>query len=141
MRIAVVGSRGYTDAEFIHKILNSVRSQIVDMIGDDDNMVIVSGGARGVDTIAENWAKSKGIQTLIFLPDWNQYGRKAGFIRNQDIVKNSDWVIAFWDGVSNGTRSSIELAKKYGIHVDVYVEGKLQSEKDMEWWNGEFKNG
>ena len=74
---------------------------------------IVSGGAKGADSLSERWAKENNIETLIFIPDWNKHGKKAGFLRNEDIIKSSDAVIAFWNGESRGTLSSINLAKKY----------------------------
>lgn len=78
----------------------------------DDKDVIISGGARGADLLAERFAMQYSIPTEIFLPDWAKYGKKAGLIRNKEIISSADQVIAFWDGESNGTRSSINIAKK-----------------------------
>lgn len=72
--------------------------------------LIVSGGAVGADTLAEEWARQHNVHTLIFKPDWNKYGRRAGFLRNHDIIKESDAVVAFWDEISRGTKSSIDIA-------------------------------
>jgi hypothetical protein len=63
--------------------------------------------------MGEEWAKKHGIDTLIFPADWDKHGKAAGFIRNEDIIKNCDQAIAFWDHVSKGTRHSISLCEKY----------------------------
>ena len=70
------------------------------------------GGAKGADKLSEKWADDNNIDKDIYYPDWNKYGKKAGYIRNQSIIENSDRVIAFWDGSSKGTSHSINLAKK-----------------------------
>jgi len=75
---------------------------------------IVSGGAKGADTLAEQFAKENNLPVKIFKPDWAKYGRGAGPVRNKQIVEYADKVIAFWDGESKGTKSSIDLAEKSG---------------------------
>jgi len=81
----------------------------------------VSGGARGVDTLAEKYADKNDIPKLIFLPDYAKYGKIAPLIRNKKIVDNSDIIIAFWDGVSRGTKFTIDYAKAQGKKVIVYI--------------------
>ncbi len=106
MKLAVVGSRGFNDYDLLKSKLNAIhlRKPIT---------CIVSGGAKGADSLGEKWAKENNIETLIFIPEWDKYGKKAGFLRNEDIIKNSDAVVAIWDEVSKGTAHSISLAKKY----------------------------
>lgn len=79
--------------------------------------LIVSGGAQGADSLGARWAKEYGVPVRIFKPDWTKYGKAAGFMRNTDIVEAADVVVAFWDGVSNGTRDSIAKAEKAGKAV------------------------
>lgn len=110
MRIGVIGSRGFNDYELVCKELNPLINEVE---------MIVSGGAKGADTLGEKWANENNIQTLIFKPDWNRWGKRAGFIRNTDIVANSDYVIAFWDGASPGTLSSIKLCEKSGRKIKI----------------------
>lgn len=110
MRIGIIGSRGFDNYQMVCDEMNSIAEQVD---------LIVSGGARGADTLGERWAKENNKETLIFKPDWNKWGKRAGFIRNEDIVKNSDLVIAFWDNVSRGTKSSIDLCGKFGIKVKI----------------------
>lgn len=110
MKVAVIGSRGFNDYEMVCNELNSISHKID---------VIVSGGAKGADQLGEKWAIDNNKETLIFKPDWVKYGKGAGLIRNQDIIKNSDYVFAFWDGKSKGTESSIKLCGKFNIPIKI----------------------
>lgn len=103
MKLAVVGSRTFNDYDKVIYTLDKFRDKIT---------VIISGGAKGADTLAERYANQNGIKTVIYYPDWDSHGRSAGFIRNADIVKSSDAVIAFWDGRSKGTKHTIDYAKR-----------------------------
>lgn len=101
MKVAVIGSRTFSDYKSLEKVLDSFPN--IDLI--------VSGGAKGADTLAERYAYYHNIKKLIFKPEWDKYGKSAGFKRNKDIVNASDIVIAFWDLQSRGTKSSIDYAK------------------------------
>lgn len=111
MRIGIVGSREFSR-------LDLVRARIDDFPG---GVTVVSGGARGVDLEAERYAREKGLEVVVCLADWDGLGKKAGFIRNQQIVDESDWVVAFWDGKSRGTADTVKKAKAAGKLVDVVV--------------------
>lgn len=104
MKIAIIGSRDFTDKSLLNKTLEPYKPKIT---------YIVSGGAHGADTLGEEWAKENGIETQIFYADWDKHGKRAGFIRNVDIIENCDGCIAFWDGESKGTKHSISLCEKY----------------------------
>ena len=106
MKIAVVGSRSFENYELLEQTLDEYQIK-----------EIVSGGAKGADTLAEWYAKNKNIPTKVFLPEYEKFGRSAPIKRNQQIIEASDQVIAFWDGKSRGTKSTIDLAKKKGIDV------------------------
>ena len=101
MKVAVIGSRDFNDYEEVKQTLSTINITL-----------LVSGGAKGADTLGERYAKEHNIETKIFLPDWEKHGKKAGFLRNTDIINESDLVIAFWDGQSKGTKDSIEKAFK-----------------------------
>ena len=106
MKLAVVGSRNFNDYELLKSKLDAIHKR-------KPITLIISGGAKGADSLSERWAKENNIETLIFLPDWDKYGKRAGFLRNEDIIKNSDSVVACWDGESKGTKHSIDLSTKY----------------------------
>ena len=107
MKLAIVGSRGFRDYEFL-------KTEIIVFAFENsiDITEIISGGAKGADRMAEIFAAEKKLPTKIFLPDWDKYGKSAGFRRNELIINEADAVIAFWDGTSRGTLSSINLAKE-----------------------------
>ncbi len=110
IRLAIIGSRNITDKDFIFEKLNEIFS-------DKKPTEVVSGGAKGPDTLGVLWAESLGIPTQVFKPDWAKYGRGAGMRRNTTIVENCDHLVAFWDGESKGTQDSIYKAKKLGKNV------------------------
>lgn len=82
---------------------------------------IISGGANGVDMIAEQWAKSNKIDFIAFLPNYKIYGNKAPLQRDREMVDASDVVIAFWDGVSTGTLYTIQYAYSIGRKCIVHL--------------------
>lgn len=107
IRLAVVGSRSFVNYPLLKQQLDKIQLQV-------NIEVIVSGGAKGADLMAERWAEENNIPTQIYKPDWKKYGNAAGPMRNKDIVADADLVIAFWNGWSSGTASSIGLAKEMG---------------------------
>lgn len=83
---------------------------------------IVTGGAAGLDTIAEKWAKRHGIEWICFLPQYKIYGGKwAPIKRDEEMINYCDELIAFWDGKSPGTKYSINYAIKMGRKVNVHI--------------------
>lgn len=112
MKLAIIGSRTIIDKEKIFLELEEIyKTKKIDLV--------VSGGAKGPDSIGEYWAKEKGIPVKVFLPDWVNLGKSAGMIRNKDIIQECDMVIAFWDGKSKGTLNAIEIAKKMNKKVKI----------------------
>lgn len=109
MKAGIVGSRSFIDYEYMKSILEWFNLKKV-----------ISGGARGADSLAKRYALENNIKYEEFLPDWDMHQKKAGFIRNLQIIEASDEIIAFWDGQSNGTRHTIETAKSKGKEVHIY---------------------
>lgn len=105
-RIAIVGSRSIDNLELLEEIWNLLNMPF-------DNVAIISGGATGVDTNAREFANKHNLEIKEFKPNWYKYGKRAGFKRNEDIIKNCDICIAIWDGKSPGTEHSISLCKAY----------------------------
>ena len=120
--LLVVGSRtfdNYTEAE---QVMNSILSPYRD---NGQRIFIISGGAKGADAIAENYAKAHGLYSIVMKADWNKYGKAAGYYRNRAmhefIVQHSERLcLAFWDGVSKGTQHSFKLAEEYGNPIRIY---------------------
>ncbi len=81
---------------------------------------VICGGARGVDHLGNIWAGINKIPVIHFRPDWDTYGKSAGFIRNQEMADYADALIAVWDGVSRGTKDMIDRAQKKVLKVYVY---------------------
>ena len=107
MKLAVVGSRDYHDEKRVRRFIRRVAEKRPDT-------VIISGGARGVDTWAVDEACKMGLKTEVLKADWDRYGRSAGMRRNGELVELADKVKAFWDGSSRGTLNTINRAKKAG---------------------------
>ena len=106
MRVAVIGSRSLTDIDLSPYI-------------PAEATVIISGGAKGVDACARDYARAHGLPLIEFLPDYAHYGRIAPLKRNGEIVAGADMLIAVWDGESHGTRATIRLAREKGIPVRI----------------------
>lgn len=122
VKLAVVGSRTFSDYATLNMILNKIKNEY-----NLKYIQIISGGAKGADTFAERYAEINKIPKLIFKADWNKFGKRAGMIRNVDIIKNCDICVAFWDGESHGTAHDIKLCKQYDKEcwVYTYIENKL----------------
>jgi len=73
---------------------------------------VISGGAHGADSAGARWARENGLKLTEHLPDWDRYGKRAGFLRNELIIKDADVVLCLWDGVSKGTGHSLSIAKR-----------------------------
>lgn len=104
MKLAIVGSRNISGVNIEEYLPGGIEE-------------IVSGGARGIDSVAAAYAKAHGIKLVEFLPDYKKYGRGAPLRRNDEIADYADEVIAFWDGVSSGTKYTVEAFKKRGKPV------------------------
>lgn len=111
MTVAIVGSRGL----WVRNLGKYLPEGVTE---------IVSGGAKGVDTCAREYALAHGIPLREFLPDYKQYGRSAPLKRNLSIIQNADFVLAFWDGTSRGTKFVIDNCKIRGIPVKVFIPEK-----------------
>jgi predicted Rossmann fold nucleotide-binding protein DprA/Smf involved in DNA uptake len=110
MKIAIIGSRGFTDQTLFESVMKEYQPSEV-----------ISGGAIGADSFAAAWAKNHSIPLQEFLPDYKKYGRSAPIKRNDLIVDAADIVVAFWDGTSRGTKYTIDYAKKRSKPVNVVV--------------------
>jgi len=108
-RVVIAGCRDFTDykqaKEYIDFCISNIRQEY--------RIIIVSGGARGADTLGEKYAKQNGFEIERYLADWDTYGKSAGARRNKKMAEVCDYVICFWDGKSKGTKIMIDYAKQY----------------------------
>jgi predicted Rossmann fold nucleotide-binding protein DprA/Smf involved in DNA uptake len=112
MKLAVIGSRSVTNVQLIYSILDKYEFD-----------QIISGGAKGVDSIAEQYSRTEGLlEPIIFKPDYEKYGSPAAqFNRNSQIIETADMIISIWDGKSTGTQDSMNKAKKLGKPIDTWL--------------------
>lgn len=108
MKVAVIGSRSL--------IINNLEDYL-----PKETIEIVSGCAKGIDTVANEYAKEHQIKLAEFLPEYKKFGKSAPLKRNIQIIKYSDYVLAFWDGISHGTKFTIDNCKKYNIPIKIII--------------------
>jgi hypothetical protein len=114
MKIIIAGGRDFKNLNLLTKSCDMYLSKC--QINDIE---IVSGTANGADSLGEEYAKLKGFKCKQFPAEWDKYGKGAGFKRNCEMANYSDALIAFWDGISKGTKHMINTAKKKGIQVKI----------------------
>ena len=108
-RVCISRSRDWTDEKTIY--------DVVTLLGK--RTTIVHGGARGVDTIADQAARRAGLDVEVHKADWAKHGKAAGPIRNREMLDTCEMLIAFWDGQSKGTKNAIDTAMRLGLDVVV----------------------
>ena len=115
--VAILGSRNFFDSEFFVKEVDKALKKWGLKLSD---IKIISGGAKGVDTMAEEFAIENGVPFKKFIPQWDFYGKAAGPIRNRAITECATHLLAFpCCIIPMGTPSAIKLAKKYKRKVIV----------------------
>jgi YspA, cpYpsA-related SLOG family len=113
VKTIIAGSRGITSYALIQR-------EMEPLLWEWKISQVVSGGARGVDQLGEQWAKRNNIPVVQFIPNWNGYaGKRAGLVRNVRMAEYAQALVAFWDGRSRGTKHMIETAQQRGLRVHV----------------------
>lgn len=114
MQVIICGGRDFNDKAYLNDMLTFIREQ-------RDFNTVITGGARGADSLAHQWAVLQvNMHTMIFYAEWDQFGKRAGFIRNEQMLNqlnegSNDFVIAFPGG--NGTAHMIRIAEQRGFNV------------------------
>ena len=106
-KMAVIGSRTFQNFRFLCDILDEYLKDITELI---------SGGADGADKMSARWARKRGVATKVFEPNHKKY-KHAYHHRNRLIAEACDFVVAFWDGSSTGTKYTIDYARRLGKPV------------------------
>ena len=117
--MAIIGSRG---------IVRHDHDEILQYLPDNTD-TIISGGAVGVDTIAAHFARAQGFELIEILPDYATHGRRAPTIRNREIVRMADFVLAIWDFVSRGTAHTIACCIEEQVPVRILGVKKPRENK------------
>ena len=128
MNVIVAGSRIINDYKIVERAITESGFEITEL---------VSGGARGVDRLGEEWARRHNVPVKRFIPDWNRYGTRgpnhAGNVRNRQMaayVGENGGLIAVWDGTSPGTKNMVMEARKLGLKVSVLNLRKERRQRD-----------
>jgi hypothetical protein len=112
MKVIVAGGRDFTNYALVEEAIK---------ISGFEISQIVSGKAKGIDTLGEVWALANNVPVEAFPADWSQHGRAAGPIRNKQMAEYADALIAIWDGESKGTANMIQQARNKKLNVFIYL--------------------
>ncbi len=114
MKVIIAGCRDFTDYEFFDERVGEILCAT-----QPRDIEIISGGAKGVDTMARNLATNHRIKCTVMPADWDTHGKAAGPIRNRQMAEYGTHLIAFWDGKSRGTKNMIEEATSRGLKIRI----------------------
>ncbi len=120
MKLCISGSRSFLNDDNKINLVHGIVETFVNYL---QPTIVHLGGANGVDKIAEvalremNQSLEEPIQLRIHYPSWDRHGNSAGMIRNQEMINDSDALLAIWDGTSKGTKGAIDMAEKKGIRI------------------------
>jgi len=112
LKVIVAGTRGFDNYGWLVDRLDF-------LLQDQTGVEIVSGGARGADSLGERYAQERGLVCTRFVAEWDRYGKRAGILRNEQMGQYADALVAFWDGRSVGTKHMIQWAQGRGLKVRV----------------------
>ena len=114
-KIIIAGGRDFMD----YNLLKEKTDKILQEKKVTHKIVIISGCARGADTLGLRYASENAFDVEEYPADWNKYGKKAGYVRNVEMAENADALIAFWDGKSKGTKHMIDIATERNLPIRV----------------------
>jgi predicted Rossmann fold nucleotide-binding protein DprA/Smf involved in DNA uptake len=114
-KVIIAGSRGFSN----YKLLREQCNKYLREKRKTSNVIIVSGHARGADTLGEKYAQDEGFALEIYPAQWDKFGKRAGYRRNEQMAEVADALIAFWDGSSRGTKHMIDIMNEKNLLVRV----------------------
>ena len=128
MKVIVAGGRDFNDYKLLKETLDNFQQEYGNIAE------VVSGTAKGVDKLGEQYANEDNIPIKQFVPDWEGLGKKAGHVRNRQMgdyaKEHNGMLVAFWDKQSKGAKGMIEYAKKIGLKsVVVYYIVEVSDDK------------
>ena len=140
LRVIIAGGRDFDDYQLLKATMDKLLCNITDEI------TVVCGQAKGADTLGEQYAMEKGYTIDYYPAQWKLYGKRAGYLRNEQMAQNADALAAFWNGESRGTKNMIELAKMRVVFNDLRREtftsvgGVIQIDAQCSKINGRYTN-
>ena len=111
MKLLIAGSRKIEHFDFSPYISDSITT-------------IISGGAKGIDSLAEQYADVHRLSKIIIRPEYKKYGKAAPLKRNELLVQIADKILIVWDGVSKGTKYTIDYANKLNKDIQIILKNK-----------------
>lgn len=124
-KVIIAGSRGFSN----YKLLREQCNKYLREKKKTSNIIIVSGHARGADTLGEKYAQDEGFDLEIYPAQWKKLGKQAGYRRNEQMAEVADALIAFWDGESKGTKHMIDIMNAKNLQVKVVEYEATNKEK------------
>lgn len=112
-KLIIAGGRDFNDEALMRDRLQEMANQQI----IDETTELVCGMAKGADIMGQHLFKQNGMTVHEFIPDWDELGKRAGFVRNADMGNAADLALIFWDGQSRGTKHMIEYMEKLGKPV------------------------
>jgi predicted Rossmann fold nucleotide-binding protein DprA/Smf involved in DNA uptake len=117
MKALVCGGRNYSDLKYLFQVLDLC-------MGWWKLKTIITGGAKGADSLAHEWAIRRKLQTEVYMADWDLHGKAAGMIRNREmLIEGQPNVVIAFPGTT-GTENMITIARKALVPVFIPGEGK-----------------
>ena len=114
-RVIIAGSRSFSDYALLREQCLSILQEKM----RTHRVIVVSGHARGADSLGERFAREFNLPFELHPAKWRLLGKAAGMVRNAEMAKCSDALIAFWDGESRGTKHMIKFARRNGLDVSI----------------------
>ena len=116
IKVIIAGGRDFNNYIYLKSRCDFFLERFID---NQEEIIIVSGGAKGADRLGEQYARERGFEIKHFPADWNGLGKGAGHIRNGEMANYSDCLISFWDGKSLGTEGMISKARKKELLIRI----------------------
>jgi hypothetical protein len=113
-KLIIAGSREFNNYSFLKDKIDFLLKNVV------EDVEIVSGAARGADTLGEQYARENNLNVKLFPADWKKYGNSAGFIRNEEMANYANACVVFWMNNSKGTKHMIDLSQKHNLKLRIY---------------------
>lgn len=118
MKTIIAGSRSISQFNILLNAIKKAPFEVTE---------VIHGGARGADLLGDKYAKIKELPFKVFIPDWATYGKRAGYLRNEEMANNGQALIALWDQESKGTKHMIDIATKKRLVVYVHMVNPLST--------------